>query len=444
MKIVNLRIANFLGIGDHPALDVKGLGKTVVVTGKNGKGKTSVLKAIKEALKSSGVDPTVIHRGKDRAEIFLELTDGTSVKRTITPTSNRVQVRKGDIDISSPQRFLDSLRGQLSVNPIEFFLAKRPEQRTIILQAIPMRLSQEQLQNLVGEFPEGFTLPAIDFKRHGLEVLEAVRKAVYEARHGENQTVNRLQKAIEQDRRELPEGFDFSLYTDEGLKEKRETVKTAQGIISAYESKEQHVSYLVERYESVQEEIKDLLAKVEEKKAELEAIEKEGVKLRAELKEAEPNLPKVLILEAELSDYEGNWELSHKRREIQRRSEELETAKTRADQLDELHTKLAKEIPGRLLEAAPLPVENLQIEGENIFVNGTELSNLCKREQIDFSADLSMSTAGGLQVLCVDGIEQLDSESLTAFEEKMGNSDFQCVVARVSDGELEVGDKLTA
>lgn len=442
MKIVSLRITNFLGIGDRPPLDIKSLGKTVLVTGKNGKGKTSVLKAIKEALKSSGVDPTVIHRGKDRAEIFMELTDGTSVKRTITPTSNRVQVRKGDIDISSPQRFLDSLRGQLSVNPIEFFLAKRPEQRTIILQAIPMRLSEEQLHNLVGDFPEGFVLPPVDFKRHGLEILEVVRKAVYETRHGENQNVTRLEKAIEQDQRELPDGFDFSLYTDEGLKEKREAVKLAQWVISKHNAKERGLEYLVQRYEDIQEEIKALEAQLQRKKQELEEIEKQGVTLRTELKEAEPKLPKVLILEAELSDYEGNWELSHKRRDIQHRSEELGAVKTRADQLDALHTNLAQDVPRRLLAEAPLPVENLQIEGENIFVNGTELSKLSGREQIDFSSELAMATAGDLHVLCVDGIEQLDSESLTAFQEKMAESDFQCVVARVSDGELEIGDRL--
>jgi len=442
LHIVRLRIANFLGIGDNPPLDVQGLGKLVVVSGKNGEGKTSFLEAIKGTLKSFGIDPTVIHHGENKAEIFMELTDGTSVKRTITPTSNRVQVRRGDIDISSPQKFLDSLRGQLSVNPIEFFLAKRPQQRTIILQAIPMKLSAEQLNNLVGEFPEGFPLPAIDFDRHGLEVLEAVRRAVYEARHGENQNVSRLQKAIQQDRMELPEGFDFTLYGDEGLKEKREAVKKAQTTISAYKSDEQRLEYLAGRYEDTQAQIRALEAKLQEKKTELEDVEKQGVTLRAELKEAEPELPNILILEAELSDYEHNWELAHKRRDIQRRSEELGTAKTRAEQLDELHTKLARDVPRRLLEEAPLPVESLQIEGDNIFVNGTELSKLCGEERMKFSNRLAKATAGGLHVIVVDGIEQLDSESLKNFEKEAEGDEFQYVVARVSDGELEVGGKL--
>jgi hypothetical protein len=443
LHIVELSVENFLGIADSVSL--KGIGQLIVARGAKGVGKTSFLKSIEAGFKSLGVDPEVIHNGKDEAHIYIKLTDETTIDRKMSRTDNRLKVFQDGVKVPSPQAVLNALRGQdFSINPIEFYNAKPAEQLRIVLKAIPMRLSEEQLNNLVDDLPDGFELPPIDCSHHGLEVLETVRKAVYDARHGENQTLTRLQKAIEQDRKELPEGFDFSVYSDEGLKDKRKAVKEAQDIISPHKEKEKQLEHYVGEYERLQEEINYLEERVQLRKREQQAVKEKGIELRAELKKAEAKLPDLEGLQAEVAEYERGWDLAQKRRDIQRRSEELETVKLRANALDELHSRLAGEIPQRLLAEAPLPVKNLQIDGDRILVDGIGLNKRSDGEQLEFAKELGIATAGPLKILCANGIEQLDTKSANDFVEDVISRGFQLFVTKVSDdGELRIVDKLT-
>jgi len=76
MKITSLSIRNFLGISQ---LKSGSLGKMNIVVGDNGTGKSSVLKAIQEAFRSSGVTPDLIRVGADKAEILIEIDENFSV-----------------------------------------------------------------------------------------------------------------------------------------------------------------------------------------------------------------------------------------------------------------------------------------------------------------------------------------------------------------------------
>ena len=118
MKITKITIRNYMGIKQ---LQPGALGKFNVVTGGNGVGKSSVVKAISEAVKSTGVDPTLIYLGEDKAEILIEIDDKIQVERTITPTANTVKVVDNGTPVNKPQTFLKRLLGPYNFNPVDFF-----------------------------------------------------------------------------------------------------------------------------------------------------------------------------------------------------------------------------------------------------------------------------------------------------------------------------------
>ena len=73
-------ISNYLGVDLFEAeLPAGG----AVIAGRNGSGKSSVLKAVKAALEAEGVSPEAIHVGTAKSEIRIDLTD-VSVRRVIT------------------------------------------------------------------------------------------------------------------------------------------------------------------------------------------------------------------------------------------------------------------------------------------------------------------------------------------------------------------------
>lgn len=176
--ITRLRITNFRGIA---ALEHDVPRNGVVAKGSNGKGKTSILKAIRAALAGNDIGPDAIRNGADKAEILVDL-DNVQVRRAITKKGGGLMVTQdlgGGVrgTIASPQAYLTNLLGTAPLDPLDLFLAKPKDRRSKILAALPVTVTEQQLRAWVPELPDGF-----DCSGHGLEVLERLRKAHYDAR----------------------------------------------------------------------------------------------------------------------------------------------------------------------------------------------------------------------------------------------------------------------
>ena len=130
MRITKLKIQNYLGIA---CFETDNLGHLNLITGDNGVGKSTILKAIREGLESSGKDPDLIHGNEDRAEIFIELDGKIEIERRITPTSNTVKVTEDGEDVKKPQAYLNAIAGPLAFKPVDFFKADIKAQRRMLL-----------------------------------------------------------------------------------------------------------------------------------------------------------------------------------------------------------------------------------------------------------------------------------------------------------------------
>ena len=126
MKIIKLSVENFMRLA---AIEIEPDGSTVLITGKNENGKTSILNSIWSALAGGEAAREIkkpIREGMQRAEIRLDLGDFI-VTRTFTGNGKtKLKVENGEgATYKSPQALLDSFVGRLSFDPLAF--ANLPE-----------------------------------------------------------------------------------------------------------------------------------------------------------------------------------------------------------------------------------------------------------------------------------------------------------------------------
>lgn len=178
MRIRHIKIKDFRGIKDRD--EVVGTGG-LLVSGKNGAGKTSVLRAIRAALTAQDVGADAIRLGADKAEIILDLED-VSVRRLITKKQSTVRVTTPEGDEKrSPQTLLASLLGVSPLDPIELFTSSKKDRRALILAALPLTLDRAWLDARAPGLPADFTCDG-----HGFDVIERARQVFYTRRTAAN------------------------------------------------------------------------------------------------------------------------------------------------------------------------------------------------------------------------------------------------------------------
>lgn len=191
MRLTRLRVTNYRGIA---ALETKIPAGGLMVSGENGGGKTSVLRAIRAALSAQDISADAIRIGEDRAEILVDLED-VSVKRVITSKGSKLSVEAGDAKpIKAPQTWLNDLLGTAPLDPIDLVHAKPKDRKAQILAALPIRVTAEQ----VAEWTKGWILETRpDLELHGLEVVEQLRKEFYRRRGEANAQAKEIGKGID-------------------------------------------------------------------------------------------------------------------------------------------------------------------------------------------------------------------------------------------------------
>jgi len=129
MKIVQLHSENIKRI---KAIDITPEDNVVVLSGKNGEGKTSVLDSIWLALQyraASKGNPNPLRSGTDKGFVSLDLGDYI-VTRKFTKDDSVLEIKTPDgSKISSPQKLLDGMIGDLSFDPWEFSRKNEDDQR---------------------------------------------------------------------------------------------------------------------------------------------------------------------------------------------------------------------------------------------------------------------------------------------------------------------------
>lgn len=406
MKIVKLSINNFLKLKDvemNPS-------QTNVIVGKNKQGKTSILKAIRTAFDGKA-DSTSIRVGESKAEITMELDD-LIINRSITEKGNYLKVSNQEgMQMPAPQKYLDGILGTFSFNPVEFFDKKPAERKKYLLDAVKISITQQELAEYTGEEIDG-----IDYDQHALVVVELARKHYYDLRTVANAAVKTKQKALEDLNSKIPEGFDPKSVSAEQLTALRVAVATDKETAIKKEAHSTALAHLQKREIELKEE-----------------LDKIGKEIISNLEATFDCSDTMAIAAAEetIKTLEGQSEIVFTVKRADEVRGELSTATEEATKLDTVVKNLTKEIPEALIAKAELPIEGLKIVDNNIFIGDVNIDNMSSSEQLKFGLDIVRALNGTFKVICVDGVELLDSDSFEFFLKEIEQDDYQYFVTRV-------------
>jgi hypothetical protein len=492
MQIVSLKIKNFMSISD---VEIKP-GKINQICGANSNGKTTVLKALEFNIKGSS-DGSLVKFGNDQAEVLVELSDGTEIKRKLNSVGKQsVDVKNGKNKITSPQTYLEQLIDYSALNPLDLL---DPKKRTdAILKSLDVALTESKLQNLIAR--DCTVLPPLDYTKHGLKVLDQAHEYFYGRRAEANRDTEEKKhrwETYKADLKEVPkpsltknqtEAKRLDLF-DAGFKEEQAIKQIAHEneyadklsekiakytnelesiqfsidgfgrLLSTVESDlETHLNDLKTEYET---EVASLRATAEKQKSDFRtkiANEKgrleNGQKVIADLKAEAPvkksdeihrtkyaelltEVEKIKVIEAEIETYEVN-ETSKKL--IGKMEDEFSKAEVFAKNLTDLVDFLRVTAKEQLLSSVKMPIKGLQYVDGQFLVDGVPIENLSTSQSVKLAVGVARSLAKHTKIICLDGLECLDAVTWNEFREETENDGFTYFVTVVGAG-FDTDDK---
>jgi len=434
MKLTRLRITGS-GFEGLETLDIEPGPGLIMIEGRNGGGKSSVLHAVGAALDNNTHSSRVVvaHNGEDSGVIYFKLDNGWEGNRKVKPGGTSVgplQLRNEDgRPVSAPQTQLNKLLGGFGFNPLEFLDLPPNEQTQELLKVITVDLDVEEMKRLTdGEVGE------IDYGAHALLFLRIAEDYLKKTRRDVNRDAKRCRSTAEELRASVPD--DFKAESIMGFDLGAATVKltNAKQVESEIESQSARLGKIEGRIQALKEELIRLEVQQEEVTSSLEALREQRVDIE----------PIQTSIEA----------FQHNREHLQ--NCETANAKVREAIQLELRSKrltgLLEEVrqkPAELLKVAQLPVQGLGINEEGIVtVDSRPISDLSTSEQLKMATEIAIRTLRDVKIVLIDGLEALDESNQDALLCRLVEAGVQAFITKVSDGELTIitdyqpGDKI--
>lgn len=427
-------------------LDTKG--KSVVIAGKPGEGKTTAISAIWEVLEASA-DPITHGEKKGRIKVTLGEPDQqyrVFAERIHRPSGDEIAITTSDGErISAPvfkQLFLNSFakdplalmstKGNERVKLL-LALAKFPEGSPSLEELNSTRISEESKRLDLGRDVKrykarvGEEVPAVD----PVDVMELNEKlhAAIEA----NSEVEKKRSAVADLERRIETGCGMIDSTKEEIRNiesaRIEAIKRQKAALEEYieRTKRELDSFLINQDAKITK-LKDNLFRYEQTK---ERLETELVEKKEETKSTsvcDVNKIAEQIQRAGLINSQAQ-----KRKDWERARAELEATemafKTSQDTIEAIDAKKRE-----ILAAAQWPVEGLSIDDSgDVTYNGCLWDNLGTADQIVVSARLLAARLGKLRCCRIDRAESLSADQRKNLIEVLEGLGVQVLMARVSE-----------
>ena len=377
MKITRLEIVDFKRI-EAAAIDAD-TGKPIVLTGDNGQGKTSVLDAVMFALTRSGTEKP-IRNGAESATVALTLTDGTervlTVRRKMKGANAYLDVSTQDgAKMPSPQKFLDSLIGNLAFDPEAFTRLKPKEQADALRIAVGLDTSD----------------------------LDADHKLAYAQRTEANRVKDNAEKLYKA--APVVSGQPLEPKSASLLVKERDALRAE---VDLTETAQSNLEDIADDICATQATIKTLEEKLATAKADLAKMEEDEKALAAALDKrrdaTQDHATKITAINEALAGIdEHNKNIENHNRQIREREqlrESYQAALKRATDLDNEVKRIQAEKEQRIA-AAKFPIPDLTIEDDTVLVGGVPFSDLNTAERIKVSTLIAMAQNPTLKVIFV-------------------------------------------
>jgi chromosome segregation ATPase len=435
-KIALVKIKNFMGIDE---LEFAPDGKLTEITGKNGKGKTSILEAIKSITGAS--DATLLRKGADKGEVVLVLDDGMELITKVTAAGSSKSVMQDGKKVPKPTDVIRSLTDLLSVNPVEFLTARKQDRVTVLLESMPIELDLAKLSAAAG------TEITAQAGVHPLALIELVRKQVFEDRTGTNRAVKEKDATINQMSLALPDVPEGVTGNEAELADQLEEARA-----KAAAENERITTKIDGIRKERQAEIDKLRADAQE------AIDK----IKADAQAA------IADVQAALADFEGkaarqkeltkerfaatagpinqtltamkvNRDAFARREQTQAIIEQMKVELVDLERDVAAQTQAIAKIDAYKAELVNnLPIPGLEVIDGEVTRNGIVFDRLNTAQQVDIAIEIAKLRAGELAIACIDNFEMLDPEAFEEFKARAEESNLQLFVTRVTGDEFNI------
>jgi len=396
-KIINLKINNIKGL---KAVDITPAGNIVMLTGKNGAGKTSVIDAIMYALGGKGAhEEKPVRAGEAFGSIRIDLGDMLVIQTIEADGKSKLIVEnKRDNSIyKSPQALLDGFVGKLSFDPLKFIEATHAEQA-------------KTLKGLLGIETQW-------------DELEAQRKAAYDERTAINRDVKRLKAQTD------------SIQLPAACPEAAVDISALQMELNDAHQKNDYTNLMEQKSLEYQDKMVICDQRIEQLKQEIAALEIKKSMLTSSLKAiTDTKIARIdmAAINQRISHALEQNKLVAKYQEKQRFQGELGDAELQSQSMtDEItRTEIAK---GELIKSAKMPIAGLALTDAGVDFNGIPIKQLSQAEKWRIGLAIGMALNPGLRVMSVKDGSLLDADSMTAVAKMAEEKDFQVWVEAVAN-----------
>lgn len=401
MRIVRLESENVKCLR---AVTINPDGSLVVVGGKNGAGKSSVLDSIEMALAgASSIPSKPIRRGQKKARVLLDLGD-LVVERTFADGTSKVVVKNREgAAYPSPQALLDGLCSHIAFDPLEFSRLKPREQA-------------EQLRALVG----------IDFG-----VLDAERTKAYNDRTAVNRDAARIKAhlaAMPKHDDAPAEAVSVKALADE--LERREAVnRDNDGKQAAMDELHADVAMRERGIEMNRQRVADLERQLADAKGvlagsliDLEAANASAARMNEiiqELSYADTAEIKQQIRDAESVNARVRENSAREAKRLELKGVEA-AAETFTEIIDDVDRQKRE-----TLEKAAFPVPGLGFDEDGVTYTGLPFEQASSAERLRVSAAMGMARKPKLRVMLIRDASLLDETGWATLGQLAADHDYQ-------------------
>ena len=401
MKIIEFRAERFKRLS---AVEIVPEGNTVIISGKNGQGKSSVLDAIWLALgggnaTKDSATTVPIKDGEKDAVVRLDLGD-IIVTRKWTANGSTLTVEGADgRKYSSPQTLLDTLVGTISFDPLSFAKMPPMEQRSRLIDLVNLPVN--------------------------LDELSVQRKAFYDQRTFVNRELKTIQAelaGIQLPDNDVPE-------EEISIAEMTKKIGLAQDQHSRIIMGRQRLQEKVEKgnalRELIQQKTEELTALANQIRSETEMLDS--------CKE-----PDVQAMRSQIENAEQiNQIVRQKKRkaglQVQMNEKTMESDGI-TQQIEAID--LAKK---EAFLNVRFPVDGLAVDEEGITYNGIPFRQCSSAEQLKVCVAIASALNPEIRVIRVPDASLLDGESMKVMQDLAQQQDIQIWMERVTDGKEKVG-----
>lgn len=393
MKIIQLRASNVKAL---KAVDITPTDSTVVIAGRNGQGKSSILDAMILALAGKDAAKLMvrpIRDGEERAEVSLDLGDYRVTRSWTANDKSYLKVEAKDgTKVASPQALLDGFASSLTFDPLGFSRMSTRQQRDALLKIVPL---------------------AID-----LDEWEQSNKAVFDERTQVGRDVTQLEGQLAGMPPVVTDTEEEVNITD--LLQKTEQAK--------------------ERYRWCNDLVDAVLVRQATINRLREQIAKEEELLRADEAELDrsPDRGEQAKDIERLSERLATAEETNRRVRAlkERQAVERKLADTR-EKYDHFTSVLdtAQANKAEAIAKADMPIAGLSVDEQGVTFNGIPFAQLSSAEQLKVSLAIAMAMNPTLRVIRILDGSLLDDDSMKVVREMVAEKNFQCWIERVEPDE---------